>query len=188
MFDSKDIETYRSVKAPEGLFERIAQDASAPKKTARVIETNRFLRSASAIAACFLLVMTLTFTLGRDASDLYICVGGEELSRAGETMKVGETPAPLARLAEAPMGIPFTVSANERATVTLEGGELWTMGAEGEMRCELPYTAEKGEVLYLLPEADKISYLTLTENGKSVTYTVSIGEDPADAQITFEKK
>ena len=187
MFDSKDIEKYRSVKAPEGLFERIAQDASAPKKTARVIETNRFLRSASAIAACFLLVMTLTFALGRE-SDLYICVGGEELSRAGETMKVGDVPATLARLAEAPMGIPFTVSASERATVTLEGGELWTVGAEGAMLVELPYTAEKGEVLYLLPEADKISYLTLTENGKSVTYTVSAGEDPAEAQITFEKQ
>lgn len=186
MFDSKDIEMYRSVKAPEGLFERIASEASAPKKTARVIETNRFLRSASAIAACFLLVLTLTFTPGRE-SDLYICVGGEALSRAGETMKVGDMPATLGRLAEAPMGIPFTVEASETATVTLEGGELWTVGAEGAELLELPYTAEKGETLYLLPEADKISYLTLTENGESVTYTVKAGEDPADIRIKLEK-
>ena len=188
MFDSKDIETYRSVKAPEGLFDRIATDASAPKKKARVFENVRFMRSASAIAACFLLVMTLTFMLGRETSDLYICVGGESLRQAGETMKVGDAPTPLARIAEEPMGIPFEIGAKKEVTVALENGELWTVGVEGAMRCELPYTAEAGEVLYLLPEADKISYLTLTENGVSVTYTVRAGEDPADSRITFEKQ
>ena len=186
MFDSKDIEAYRNIKAPRGLYERIAAEASAPKKKARVIENVAFMRSASMIAACFLLVITLTFTLGREASDLYICVGGEDIRVAGETMKVGQTPTPLARLTEEPMGIPFEIGAKNSVTVSIVGGELWSAGAEGATRCELPYTAEAGEVLYLVPTAD-VSHLTLTEGGESVTYTVSAGENPADAQITFEK-
>lgn len=188
MFDSKDIEAYQNIKAPEGLFERIVADAGAPKKKARVIENVAFMRAASAIAACFLLVVTLTFTLGREASDLYICVGGEDLRVAGETMKVGEAPTALARLVEEPMGIPFEIGASGTVTVSLEGGELWTMGAEGAELLELPYEAEAGEVLYLVPDGAKTSYLTLTQNGESVTYTVEAGEDPADARITFEKQ
>lgn len=186
MFDSKDIEAYQNIKAPQGLFERIATEASAPKKKARVIENVAFMRSLSAIAACFLLVITLTFTLGREVSDLYICVGGEDLRVAGETMKVGQMPTPLARLTEEPMGIPFEIGAKDLVAVSLVGGELWSAGAEGATLCELPYTAEAGEVLYLVP-TDGVSHLTLTVNGESVTYTVTAGKTPADTWITFEK-
>lgn len=166
MFDSKDIENYRSVKAPDGLFERIAAEASAPKKKARVIETNRFLRSASAIAACFLMVLTVTFLLRDTPSDLYISVGGEVLS--AETEMSVTAPALLSRVAEEPMGIRFEPMGEGEITITVEGGELWRFDGEATL-CELPYTAESGSTLYwVATEAE--SRLTLEADGESVTY------------------
>lgn len=188
MFDSKDIEKYRETKAPEGLFERILADAHEPKR-ARVIGKGAFVRSASAIAACFIMVVTFSFLFGSGSSDVYINVSGERLDRAGESVSVGEMPMPmaLARLTDEPLGISFKVGAKGAVTVTLEGGELWKENeGEGE-KCVLPYVAEAGEMLYLVPNMAQTTRLTLTAQGESVTYTVGAGEDPADIRIRFEK-
>ncbi len=188
MFDSRDIEKYRSVKAPEGLMEKILADAEAPKekKQARVIGKSAFYRAASAIAACFVLVFTLSFMLRGNESDLYVSVGGESLSRAGESVALSDLPMPLGRLMESPMGIPFVIEGADSVTVTLEGGEIWTEGGEESKPCDLPYIAAKGEVLYLVPDMTGNTRMTLEANGESVTYKIE-GKDPADIKIQFEK-
>ncbi len=168
MFDSKDIEKYRSIKAPQGLFERIAAEADASPKKARVIGNVAFLRSASAIAACLLLVVTMTFMLGREPSDLYICVSGEALRAESESVLSVDTPALLSRVSEEPMGIRFEPMGEGEITITIEGGELWRFDGEAS-RCELPYTAESGSTLYwVATEAE--SRMTLEAGGESVTY------------------
>lgn len=185
MFDSRDIEKYRSVKAPEGLMEKILADAGEPKKQARVIGKGAFVRSASAIAACFLMVITLTLMLGREPSELYISVGGESLDRTGESLSIGEMPALLSRVSDAPMGIGFSPMGEGEITVTLTNGELWCM-YEGEPRlCELPYAAESGSTLYWVPTAFE-SRMTLEANGESVSYR-TVGEEPDNMKILFEK-
>ena len=166
MFDSKDIEKYRSVKAPEGLFERIAVEAGEPKKKARVIGTNAFVRTASAIAACFLMVMTVTFLLRDMPSDLYISVNGEVLS--AETEMIVAAPALLSRVADEPMGIRFEPKGEGEITITVEGGELWRFDGEATL-CELPYVAESGCTLYWVATAPE-SCMTLEADGESVTY------------------
>ncbi len=187
MFDSKDIEKYRSVKAPEGLMEKILADAGAPheKKTARVVLTNRFVRSASAIAACFIMVVTLSFMLLRDPSELYINVGGESLDRAGESFAMGEMPMALSRGAEEPTGICFTPMGEGEITVTLTGGELWRLEDGEPMLCELPYKAESGSTLYWVPTALE-SRMTLEANGERVIYKTA-GETSDNMKIFFEK-
>ncbi|MBE6662660.1 MAG: DUF3379 domain-containing protein [Ruminococcaceae bacterium] len=185
MFDSKDIEKYHSVKAPDGLWERIAAEAEAPKRRARAIGTNRFVRSASAIAACFIMVVTLSFMLLRDPSELYINVGGESLDRAGESFAMGEMPMALSRATEAPMGIGFTPMGEGEITVTLTGGELWRLEDGEPMLCELPYKAESGSTLYWVPTVPE-SRMTLEANGERVTYKTA-GETSDDMKIFFEK-
>lgn len=189
MFDSRDIEKYRSVKAPEGLMDKILADAGAPKekKTARVIGKGAFYRSASAIAACFIFAVALSFMLRSEPSELYINVGGESLSRAGESVLVGDMPMALGRQAELPMGIPFEIECADTVTVTVDGGELWTETGEESEKCMLPYAAKDGDILYWVPDTATTSKLTLAANGKSVTYTANIGEDAADIRIQFEK-
>jgi len=184
MFDSRDIEKYRSVKAPEGLMEKILADAESPKKkTARVIGNGAFYRAASAIAACFVLVFTLSIMLRGNESELYVSIGGESLRRAGESVALCDLPMPLGRLAESPMGIPMVIEGADSVKVTLEGGELWT--EDGEER-ELPYTAAEGETLYLVPDMSGNTRMTLEAEGESVTYKIT-GDDPADIEIQLEK-
>ena len=166
MFDSKDIEKYRSVKAPQGLFERISAETSAPKKKARVIGNVAFMRSMSAIAACFIMVVALTFMLGRESSDLYIRVGGEAL-KADSELSV-DAPALLSRVAEEPMGIRFEPMGESEITITVEGGELWRFDGEATL-CELPYVAESGSTLYWVATEPE-SRMTLEADGESVTY------------------
>ena len=187
MFDSKDIAKYRSVKAPEGLMEKILADAgtSTEKKKARVLLSDRFVRSASAIAACFVMVITLSFMLLRDSSELYIRVGGESLDRAGESFAMSEMPMALSRAAEEPMGICFTPMGEGEITVTLTGGELWRIEQGEPVLCELPYKAENGSTLYWVPTAPE-ARMTLQSGGKSVTYKTT-GETSDNMKIFFEK-
>ncbi len=166
MFDSKDIEKYRSVKAPDGLFERIAKEASEPKKTARVIGRNAFVRAASAVAACFLMVMTVTFLLRDMPGDLYISVEGEALS--AETGMSVNAPALLSRSSEEPMGIRFEPMGEGEITITVEGGELWRFDGEATL-CELPYVTESGSTLYWVATEPE-SRMTLEADGERVTY------------------
>ncbi|MBO5306013.1 MAG: hypothetical protein J6B12_04545 [Clostridia bacterium] len=166
-------------------MERILADTDAPKekKRARVIGSGAFTRAASAIAACFVLVFTISFMLRGNGSEFYVSVGGESLRRAGESVALGDLPMPLGRLAESPMGIPFQIEGEDAVTLTLEGGELWT--ADGE-ESELPYVAKEGETVYLVPDMSGDTRLTLEANGQSVTYKIT-GNDPADIKIQFEK-
>lgn len=167
-------------------MEKILADANAPKR-ARVIGKGAFYRSASAIAACFIFAVALSFMLRSEPSEFYINVGGESLRRAGESVAVGDMPTMFGRQAELPMGIPFVIEATEAVTVTVENGELWTVkGDEGE-KCEIPYIACEGETLYLVPDAAIGTKLTLTACGESVTYAVTDGERSADIRIVFEK-
>ena len=122
MFDSRDIEEYRSQKAPEGLLERILADSKAnqPKQTqdrsqkkARVIGKNAWFRSVSAVAACFIFAVTLSCLFRNEPSDFYISVGGENLDKAGETVYVKDKPSMLVRTTDEPMGIPIVIRAKE---------------------------------------------------------------------------
>lgn len=185
MFDSRDIEKYRSVKAPDGLMEKIFADANVPqeKKKARVIGSGAFYRTASAIAACFVLVFTITVMMRESQSDLYVSVGGESLRRAGESVVLSDLPMPLGRLAESPMGIPFVMEGADSVKITLKGGELWS--ENGEV-IELPYEAARGETLYLVPDMTGNTHMTLEANGESVTYQIT-GDNPADIKIQFKK-
>lgn len=186
MFDSRDIEKYRSVKAPEGLKEKILQKAEGKKK-ARIIGNGAFVRRATVIAACFLMVATFTLMLREKPSDFYISVGGEELRRGGESIVLGDMPATMTRLANAPMGLPLVIEGKESVLVTVENGELWRETEEEAVMCALPYEAEAGQTIYFVPSEANTSKITLTAGDESITYAVENGKDPADIRITLQK-
>jgi hypothetical protein len=186
MFDSGDIERYRSQKAPDGLYDRILADAPTRKK-ARLLESRAFVRSVSSVAACFIFAVALTFMLRNTPSEVYISVSGTDLREAGETAYVSVTPSVLARTAEAPAGIPVEIRSKTEVTVDAEHGQVWCTKDGAHIMRELPCTAKAGDLLYWVPDMAEHARLTLTSDSESVTYTVESGDDAADIRIVFEK-
>lgn len=188
MFDSKDIERYRSQKAPDGLYDRILADAGESKaKKARVLDSRAWVRSVSSIAACFIFAVALTFMLRNTPTELYISVSGTDLREAGETAYVSVAPSVLARTAEAPAGIPIEIRSNDEVTVDAEHGQVWCAEDGAHIMRELPCTAKAGDILYWVPDMAEHARLILTSGSESVTYTVESGDGATDIRIVFEK-
>ena len=73
MFDNKDLEAYRNIKAPSELKTRILADCEAEtergqRKIGGAFPSRRLVRSLSAIAACFVLAVAIVSMTRMNAS------------------------------------------------------------------------------------------------------------------------
>ena len=174
MFDSKHIEAYNQIKAPDELKSRIL--AQETKNTHKTIHVD-FKRVALA-AACFAVLLTAVLgmsTNGRSG----ITVNGETVKNNATVYIDNNNARSLVSVAEASLEV--TLEHDKAATWFAHSGELLIIGADGGIvhidtgaTC---HTDGAQRVVWTLNTPDTQSVYTLTVQTKKGTRTLSLQYD-----------
>lgn len=181
MIDNKDIEKYRSIKAPSELKTRILRDCNFEerkmRRTLQIFADPRFVRRMSAVAACFLLVFVGFIALRLADTTPSVSYEGHEV-RSREVTVQGAVPLSAKNLG-APSGVGLKVDAKSETTVTVSDGTLYIQGVGGEMvDCGTRLTVTKDtEIWWSVSGEEKLYKLTLVSDGESVDYTLEFKDD-----------
>ena len=191
MFDQKEIEAYRSIKAPSALKNRITADCEAERTRGKrniggAFPTQGLLRSLSAVAACFVLAVAI-FSLTRMNTEFVT------LSYEGTTLTDAKTvvsqPAVLSdSMAReiTPMGIRLAFDTKGEAKITVSGGCLYAMSENGEEIVSLGSETEITEdtVLWWAVVEGLGNYeLTVNANDKQTVFVLELNENTPDGVI-----
>ena len=184
MFDNKDLEAYRNIKVPSELKTRILADCEAEATSGKrniggAFPTRNWIRSLSAVAACFVLAVAI-FSMTR-MNTSFVTLSYEGTTISGERTAIGE----VASLAEysprsvTPAGIPLTFDVRGKAEVAVSGGSLYSVSKDGE---EILSLGEKTEITgdtviwWTVIDGSGEHELTVTVDGKETVYVLEMTE------------
>ncbi len=181
MFDKKDIEAYQSLRASSDLKARILADAeTSGGKRARILENSRLIKQMTAVAACFLLVITVFAASTAGGPDMVLLYEGESVTREGvavamaQPMTIGDE---IAGRSVSEICIPFSVTSEKRATISIESGRLYEAGEDGELLGEQTEIIGETHLLWVLDAETEASELRVKCGLRSETYGLEITED-----------
>ena len=170
MFEQKEIQAYRSIKAPSELKNRITADCEAEnvrgiRKIGGAFPMHGFVRSLSAVAACFALAVAI-FSLTRMNTELVtLSYGGSAVTAEGVAISAPTAFADSMAREITPLGIELAFDIRGEATITVSGGCLYIVSADGTETISLGnevtitgdtvlwWTVEDGEGEFLLTVA-----------------------------------
>lgn len=191
MFEQKDIEAYRSIKAPSELKNRITADCEAERtrgirKIGGAFPMQGLVRSLSAVAACLVLAVAI-FSLTRMNTEFVT------LSYEGMTLTDAKTvvskPAtfsdPMAREVT-PMGIRLAFDTKGEAGITVTGGCLYAVSEDGEEILTLGSETEITEdtvLWWAVIEGSGNYELTVDADGKQTVFVLELNEETPDGVI-----
>lgn len=187
MFDKKDIEAYESIKAPKDLKARIWNDCESNRpKRATVLSDSRFIKQMTAVAACFLLVVTV-FSAGMlGGVDAVLSYEGESITDAGvavaftQPMAIEET---VTGRAAAEIRIPLTFVSEQAMTVSVKDGMLYEADESGELLGEQIRISGERHLLWVLDAQTEASELTVKCGLRREQYGLQITEDEPTGMI-----
>ncbi len=195
------VDAYRSIRAPESLRERVLASAAeldgivgapvTPASRTRTRMRAHIAARALASAAALALVMTGVFALYRHEPRLSLAYEGEEIADAKVEIQESAAVAIMFDLRSTPMGVPFTLKAEGKSTVSVTGGSVEICSSDGE---EVAYAGD-GEDAVLDSGGAEVEYMLYwSGNGETSTLTVSAGNvvseyvmTSSDGAITVEK-
>ncbi|MBQ8187230.1 MAG: hypothetical protein IJ037_10235 [Clostridia bacterium] len=166
MFDNKQIEQFRQIKAPSELKSRVL--ASKPVRT-----TAPMVRYA-ALAASVVLILTVTLLLFPRGTDIAVTTNGERITSSG--IMLAENPAEpvsayaLARTTSASLDVPLNFTAEGECRITVSSGDL-TVENESILPGETFTSDGEPDVIWHIANPDPETVYTLvlhTENGQTI--------------------
>ena len=161
MFDQKDVEAYRRIKAPEELREQVMRLEQKPEPTRTRTKWISFGSLAAAACAAVLFIAALPpFAVRGETALLY--------------------PQMTSGLREVSGGIPLALETGETTRVSVSGGEFSLFDPEGELLGDGTEAEISEDVLLywdLSGTEDTMFSLTLKTNGKQLTYVLSMRDD-----------
>lgn len=176
MFYDKDIEKFRSIKAPEELKAKIEEELSLREKKRTVS-----LKQISALAACFAVLFSFLLFTGLSDSKPVLMYRGAKISTEALCIEVN-TPS-IARAAIS-SGIPFEIKVTEETTLSVsEGGLIKEGKAE---RTEKLVLSDKGTVTVYLVLDGESSPVTLTAETEKKTLVYVLSYDEAKGYIIYK--
>ena len=166
MFDQKDVEAYRRIKAPEELREQVMRLEQKPEPT----RTRTKWISFGSLAAL------PPFAVRGETALLYqrVPIGAEPVSIPADH------PQMTSGLREVSGGIPLALETGETTRVSVSGGEFSLFDPEGELLGDGTEAEISEDVLLywdLSGTEDTMFSLTLKTNGKQLTYVLSMRDD-----------
>lgn len=191
MFEQKEIQAYRSIKAPSELKNRITADCEAKnvrgvRNIGGAFPMHGFVRSLSAVAACFALAVAI-FSLARMNTE-FVTLSYEGTTVTADAVAVAMPTALAGSMAReiTPSGIELSFDVRGEATVTVSGGCLYTMSADGaeifSLGSETAITEDS--VLWWTVDGDEGEFLlTVTADGKQTVFVLELNENTPDGVI-----
>lgn len=191
MFEQKEIQAYRSIKAPSELKNRITADCEAEhvrgtRKIGGAFPMHGFVRSLSAVAACFVLAVAI-FSLTRMNTE-FVTLSYEGTTLTGAKTVVGK-PATLSdSMAReiTPMGIRLAFDTKGEAEITVSGGCLYAVSKDGEEILTLggeTVITEDTVLWWAVIEGSGNYELTVDADGKQTVFVLELNEETPDGVI-----
>ena len=177
MFDQKDVEAYRRIKAPEELREQVMRLEQKPEPTRTRTKWISFGSLAAAACAAVQFIAALPpFAVRGETALLYqgVPIGAEPVSIPADH------PQMTSGLREVSGGIPLALEIGETTRVSVSGGEFSLFDPEGELLGDGTEAEISEDVLLywdLSGTEDTMFSLTLKTNGKQLTYVLSMRDD-----------
>ena len=168
MFYDKDIEKFRSIKAPEELKIKIEKELSLREKKKTVT-----LKQISAFAACFAVIFSFLLFSSLSDSKPSLMYRGAKISTEALCIEIN-TPS-IARAAIS-SGIPFEIKVTEETTLSVSKGGLLKEG--NSKRTEKLILSDKGTVtVYLVLDGESLPVTLTAETEKeTLIYVLSYNE------------
>ena len=191
MFEQKEIQAYRSIKAPSELKNRITADCEAKNvRGARNIggafPMHGFVRSLSAVAACFALAVAIFSLTRMNTGFVTLSYEGTKVTADGTAVAMPTAFADSMAREITPSGIELAFDVKGEATVTVSGGCLYTVSADGaeilSLGSETAITEDS--VLWWTVDGDEGEFLlTVTADGKQTVFVLELNENTPDGVI-----
>ena len=191
MFEQKEIQAYRSIKAPSELKNRITADCEAEnvrglRKIGGAFPMHGFVRTLSAAAACFARAVAI-FSLTRMNTE-FVTLSYEGTTVTADAVAVAMPTALAGSMAReiTPSGIELAFDVRGEATVTVSGGCLYTVSADGaeilSLGSETAITEDS--VLWWTVDGDEGEFLlTVTADDKQTVFVLEKNENTPDGVI-----
>ncbi len=170
MFDDKVREEYKSIKAPEELYEKIMNAEPAVNKTAQVIPFRKILAAAAALAITVISAFVLT---GRNSMPV-VYMGTEKLTGEIALTEVENNGIMLARMSNE-ISCEMTLELKKDTTVFLKQGIL--LSASGEVllaQGENTVFSDTVRCNWTVPAADTSSVYEMEISDKNGTYLITL--------------
>ncbi len=191
MFEQKEIQAYRSIKAPSELKNRITADCEAEnvrgiRKIGGAFPMHGFVRSLSAVAACCVLAVAIFSLTRMNTEFVTLSYEGSAVTAEGIAVSVPTAFADSMAREITPSGIELALDVRGDATVTVSGGCLYTVSEDGTEILSLgsETTITGDTVLWWTVEGDEDEFLlTVTADDKQTVFVLEQNENTPDGVI-----
>ena len=166
MFSDNEIKAYRSIKAPEGIYEKLSRPQRSYADTLRII---------TAVAACFVLVISAVFVF-KGEND--VIVNGQKLNGS---VVFYDTSSAMARSVSSTISVPLEFKVSDKTTVSALQGSI---SVDGEPKTEVEIL--KSEVIWWEVPTDKDEVFKLLVTDKKGVKTISLKYENTKITVTKE--
>ncbi len=189
MFDQKDMESYQRIKVPSELKNRILADCEAEQANGKrniggAFPSQRWIRSLSAVAACFALAIAVFSMTRMNTAPVTLLYEGAEPTHRGVEVASTATLVAADPRTVTPMGIPLEFKVRETAEITVSAGSLYS---DSETDMGQSVTVTKDTVLWwaILPGSEH-QELTVNADGERTVYVLELN-DLAPNGVIYKK-
>ena len=191
MISNKDIEKYRSIKAPSELRTRVLRACEIEERkqkanqSGRFFANPRFIRGMSAVAACLVLVM-LSFVAVRMVSvDASLTYNGNEVSGGIEMGGAAMGAKSVASIS----GIPLSIETNGKATVKVSHGYIYVADSEGNaVDCgDDLEISENTDIWWDVSGENEKCFLTVSTKNETTEYILEFKDDTPNGVLYKNK-
>ena len=191
MFEQKEIQAYRSIKAPSELKNRITADCEAEnvrgiRKIGGAFPMHGFVRSLSAVAACFVFAVTIFSLTRMNTGFVTLSYEGTKVTTEGIAVSAPTAFADSMAREITPSGIELAFDVKGEATVTVSGGCLYTVSEDGNEIVPLgsEATITGDTVLWWTVEDEEGQFLlTVAADDKQTVFVLDRNENTPDGVI-----
>jgi hypothetical protein len=161
MFDENQKKAYESIKAPDGLLERIVSSAEESKKDNVFVFRSRISRIAAA-AACIVCVAVAAFTVFSQ-NGIEINVNGTEFDE-NVSIALAQTDEPALARAFSPAEVSVSLDLDGGALLTVDSGSFDVIGEDDNLT---EFSADEDVELIWKSDGMKKSVMTVDYGRKS---------------------
>ena len=191
MFEQKDIEAYRNIKAPSELKHRITADCEAKetrgtRKIGGAFPMQGLVRSLSAVAACLVLAVAVFSLTRMNTEFVTLSYEGTTLTGAKTVVSKPSTLSDPMSREVTPMGIRLAFETKGEARITVSGGSLYAVSEDGEEILSLGSGTEITEdtvLWWAVVEGSGNYELTVDADGKQSVFVLAWNENTPDGVI-----
>jgi hypothetical protein len=157
MFNQQEINSYKQVKAPDELYQKVLSSCNKPNKV-------NYITKISALAACFILVMGLALSglMGFGEAEVYVN-GSKVTNNSYISLSLPKTDSRIRTVAIPQIEVNVKVNFKDRGTVKVSEGSVGN-GTEKEINGE-------EEIVWVVPMIESNDYyMSITPKGKETIY------------------